>query len=89
MSQIFLSVVLATSWKFWWAQTVKVKVAQTVKHLPAMQETWFRKIPWRRRWQPTPVFLSGEFHGQRSLADYSAWGRKESDKTERLNTHRH
>ena len=35
-----------------------------------------RKIPWRRKWQPTPVFLPGESHGQRSLAGYSPWGRK-------------
>ena len=38
-----------------------------------------RKIPWRRKWQPTPVFLPGEFHGQRSLAGYSPWGCKELD----------
>ena len=36
---------------------------------------WVRKIPWRRKWQPTPVFLPGESHGQRSLAGYSPWGR--------------
>ena len=42
------------------------------------------KIPWRREWQPTPVFLHGKFHGQRSLAGYSPWGRKESDTTEQL-----
>ena len=36
---------------------------------------------WRRQWQPTLVFLLGEFHGQRSLAGYSPWGRKESDMT--------
>ena len=41
-----------------------------------------RKIPWRRKWQPTPVFLSGESHGQKSLAGYSPWGRKESDTPE-------
>ena len=41
-------------------------------------------IIWRRKWQPTPVFLPGEFHVQRSLADYSPWGHKESDTTERL-----
>ena len=40
------------------------------------------ELPWRREWQPTPVFLPGEFHGQRSLAGYSPWGRKESDTTE-------
>ena len=39
-------------------------------------------IPWRKRWHPTLVFLPGTFRGQRSLADYSPWGRKESDPTE-------
>ena len=39
------------------------------------------KMPWRRKWQPTPVFLPGESHGQRSLACYSPWGHKESDTT--------
>ena len=34
---------------------------------------WVRKIPWRRKWQPTPVFLPGKFHGQRNLAGYSSW----------------
>ena len=42
------------------------------------------KIPWRRKWQPTPVFWPGEFHGQRSLAGYSPWGCKELDRTEQL-----
>ena len=40
------------------------------------------KIPWRRAWQPTPVSLPGESHGQRSLAGYSPWGGTESDMTE-------
>ena len=43
---------------------------------------WVGKIPWRRDWQPTPVFLPGEFHGQRSLVGYSLGGCKESDTTE-------
>ena len=51
-----------------------------VKNLPAKQVTrvhpWIRKIPWRRKWQPTPVFLPDESHGQRSLASYSPWGHK-------------
>ena len=38
-----------------------------------------RKIPWRRKWQPTPVLLPGEPHGGRSLVGYSPWGHKESD----------
>ena len=46
--------------------------------------SWVGKSPWRREWQPTPVFLPGEFHGQRSLAGYSPWGRKEWDMTEWL-----
>ena len=58
-------------------------VTQTLKNLPAlheMQETWFHprvgKIPWRRGWQPTPVFLPGGSHGQRSLAGYSLCSRR-------------
>ena len=47
-------------------------------------DPWVRKIPWRRKWQPTPEFLLGESHGQRSLAGYSPWGHKESGMTERL-----
>ena len=61
-----------------------------VKNPPAMQvrckshrfDPWVGKIPWRRAWQPTPVFLPGESHGQRSLVGYSAWSCKESDTTE-------
>ena len=45
---------------------------------------WVGKIPWRRKWQPTPVLLPGKSHGRRSLVGYSLWGRKESDMTERL-----
>ena len=48
-----------------------------IKNPPAMQETWvtswMRNIPWRRKWQPTPVLLSGTTHGQRSLAGYISW----------------
>ena len=55
---------------------------------PEMQETWFDpwvgKIPWRREWLPTPVFLSGESHRQRSLAGYNPRGRKELDMTKQL-----
>ena len=51
-----------------------------------MQEThgfdpWVWKIPWMTKWQPSPVFLSGEPHGQKSLVDYGSWGCKESDVT--------
>ena len=61
---------------------------QTVKNPPVMQETQVqslgRKDPLRRKWQPTPVLLPGEFHGQRSLADYSPWHHKELDMTVQL-----
>ena len=61
-------------------------VAQTVRILLQRKRlgfiSWVGKIPWRREWLPTPVFLPGENHGQRSLAGYSPWGCKESDTTE-------
>ena len=61
-------------------------VAQMVQNLPAMQGTsvnpWIGKTPWRRKWQPTPVLLPGEFHGQRSLVGYSPKCHKELDITE-------
>ena len=47
---------------------------------------WARKIPWRRKWQPIPVFLTVESHGQRSLVDCSPWGCKELNTTEHLST---
>ena len=43
--------------------------------------------PWKRKWQPTPVFLSGEFHGQRSLEGYSLQGHEESTQLKRLRMH--
>ena len=49
--------------------------------------TGSRRSPWRRKWQPTPVFMPEESHGQRSLIGYSPWGHKESDMTERLHFH--
>ena len=47
------------------------------------------KMSWKRKWQPTPVFLPGKSQGQRSLAGYSPWGHKESDMTEHLGTSEH
>ena len=52
-------------------------------------DPWVGKIPWRRKWQCTPIFLPGESHGRRSLVGYSPRGRKESDTTERLHLHLH
>ena len=66
-------------------------MAIVVKNLPAnagnirdagWDDPWGGKIPWRREWQPTPVFLPGKSHGQRSLEGYSPWGCKDSDTTE-------
>ena len=55
-------------------------MAQMVKNLPTMQKTQVQSLgqeyPQKRDWLPTPVFLPGEFHGQRNLVGYSLWGRK-------------
>ena len=64
-------------------------VAQMVKKICLLRgrprfNPWIGKIPWRRKWLPTPVFLPGEFHGQRNLVGYSPWGCKELDTTEQL-----
>ena len=66
----------------------KEPTCQCRRHQRLRFNPWVRKIPWRRAWQLTPVFLPGESHGQRSLEGYSPQGRKESDTTEGLN-HRH
>ena len=68
------------------------QVVQMVKNPPANAgdvrekdhrfDPCFGTTPWRTAWQPTPVFLPGESHGQRSLVGYSPWGHKEPDTTE-------
>ena len=66
-------------------------VAQTLKNLPARRpglSPWVRKIPWRRKWQPTPVFLPGESLGWRSLAGCSPQGHTELDTT-KVTQHAH
>ena len=63
----------------------KESPCQWRRHKKLRLNTWVGKIPWRRKWQPTPVFLPGESSGQRSLAGYSSQGRKELDTIE--NTH--
>ena len=65
------------------------QVALVVKNLPVSSgdakgcgfDPQVRKIPWMRAWQPTPVFLPGDCHGQRILEGYSQWVHKESDTT--------
>ena len=65
-------------------------VAQTLKCLPAMRETWVRSLgredPLETEWQTIPVLLPGKFHGWRSLVGYSPWDHKESDMTEQLHS---
>ena len=66
------------------------QMALLVKNLPANAgdikrhglNPWVGRTPWRREWQPTPAFLPGGSHGQRSLMDNSSWGCKELDMTE-------
>ena len=52
-------------------------------------DIWVRKVPWRRAWQPTPVFLPGEYHGWRSLAGYCPWGSQSQTRLKRLSVHAH
>ena len=53
-------------------------MAQLVKNLPAMRKTWVGKIPWKRAWQPTPVFWPGAFHG---LLQSMGWQKVDHDRT--------
>ena len=57
---------------------------QCRRHMRHRFNPWVKKILWRRKRLPTPVFLPGEFHGQRSMVSYSSKGHKESDMTEQL-----
>ena len=63
---------------------VKNPPASAGRHKRYGFNPWARKIPWGMARQPTPGFLPGESHGQRSLVGYSPWGCKESDMTEQL-----
>ena len=60
----------------------KEPACQCRRHKRLGLHPWVGKMPWRRAWQPTPVFLPGESHGQRSLVGYSPWGQKELGMTE-------
>ena len=59
----------------------------TCQHRRHQFDPWVRKIPWKRKWEPTLVFLPGKSHGQSKLAGYSPWGCKESDLTEHACMH--
>ena len=60
----------------------KESACQCGRHKRYRFDLWVEKIPWSRKWQPTPVFLPRKSHGQRSLAGYSPWRHKESEMTE-------
>ena len=77
--QCTLTLFVRGSQSIWRALPLSL-MPQMVKNLPRFNP-WVGKIPWRRKWQPTPVFLPGKSHGQKSLAGYSPWGSKESDMT--------
>ena len=66
---------------------VKNLLANVRTHRRCRFDSWIRKIPWRTKWQPPPVFLPGESHVQRSLVGYSPQGLKESDATEQARMH--
>ena len=68
------------------AQWGKESACQCRRHGKCEFDPWVRKIPWRREWQPTPVFLPGKSHGETSVEGYSPKGHKETDMTERLST---
>ena len=78
---------------YWWPiDSLGLLGGSVVKNSPAHVEDardrfdpWVGKIPWRRRWQPTSVFLPGKSHGQRSLVGYSPWSCKVLDMTEYAN----
>ena len=79
---IFGETLLSIGFPWWFrGQSLYLQCRRPGFHL------WVKKIPWRRNWQPTSVFLPGESHGQRSLVGYSPRGRKESDMIERLHFH--
>ena len=61
----------------WWLRSEE----STCQYRRRRFNPWVGKIPWRREWQPTPVFLPGKSHGPGKLASWSPWGCKESDMT--------
>ena len=69
-------------WGFPGGSVGKESACQCRRHRRCRFDPWVGDIPWRRKWHPTPVFLPGKFHGQRSLVGYSPWGHKQSDTAE-------
>ena len=81
---IMINVFGITVWGLPTWHTGEEPTCQCSRHKRCRFHPWVREIPWGREWQPTPEFLPGEFHGQRSLGVFSPWGHKESDTTEQL-----
>ena len=69
------------SMPFLWASQMVNNLTANAGDKKCRFDPWVKKIPWRRAWQPIPVFASKEFHEQRSPVGYSPWGCKESDTT--------
>ena len=74
-------------WSYAWLSG-KESTCQCRNHRRPRLDPWVRKIPWRRKWQPAPVFLPGKSYGQRTLAGCSPWNCKESDTSEWLNNNK-
>ena len=66
----------------WWRICLQCR-----RHRRCGFSPWVGMIPWRRKWQPTPVYLSEKSHGKRSLVGYGPWGYKDLDMTEQLSMH--
>ena len=77
--------VLPIRWPKYWSFSFSIRPPNEYLGLISCRIDWFDQIFWRKKWQPTPVLLTGKSHGWRILVGYSPWGRKESDTTERLN----
>ena len=89
IEKIFEKLQLAT-WDFPDGASGKEPTCQCRRHKKLRFNPWVRRIPWRRAWQSTPVFLLGESNGQRSLVGCSPWGRRKSSRIEvTLLTHTH
>ena len=69
--------------------SVKESSCQWSRHRRLGLDSWVEKILWSRKWQPTPIFLLGKFHGQRNLVGYNSRGHKESDMVKQLSIHAH
>ena len=79
--QLFHTIKVSSSTLPWWLRWQRICLQCRRPRF----DPWVRKIPWRREWQPTSVFLPGESHEQRSLVGYNPWSHKELDTTEGLN----